>query len=316
MEKPTIVVVNGTANEGYWSVCYLLKTGLFNVRTTVRRPDSALSERLRRLEFDGRHCEIVQAATDDETALRSAFAGAQGIYGTSIYNIYAKRYRPANPEERTQCHALINAAKSCTTLEHFVWQTMTRFEIPPETLGLETPIHFRTKWQFEDVIKQAGLPWTFLRQSPYLRQLKFGMQFRNRLVYPYPPDTRISFVAEEDLGKLVAAIFANRSAYMHQAVNGVSEVMTPVEIAERAHRLMPAFSPKYRQSTWIENAFFDHVIVGLRPAYRYPSQINANLRAGNYFDMTLHDKAHCERLLSPLGMTTLEDWLREHFQTT
>lgn len=313
MTKPTVVVVNGTAGEGYWAVYYLLKAGFCDVRATVRRPNSALAARLRELDFDGRRCDVVQARTDSQAELEAAFAGAHGIYGTSVYNIHARRYRPANPEERAQCAAVIGAASSCATLEHFVWQTMTRFELPPSELGLEAPIHFRTKWQYEDVIKAAGLPWTFLRQPAYFRQIKFGMQYKNRLVYPYPPDTRLSYVAEEDLGKFVAAIFADRERHLHQTINGVSEVLTPVELAERAHALRPQFSPRYRVATWLENAVFDYVIVGLNPSFRYPLQINRNLMAGNYFAMTAADKARCAELIAPLELCTAEDWMREHF---
>ena len=190
---------------------------------------------------------------------------------------------------------------------------MTRFERPPEELGLESPIHFRTKWQLESLAQQAGLPWTFLRQPAYLRQVKFGLQWKNRLVFPYPPETRLSFVAEEDLGKLVAAIFSHRDAHLNRAVNGVSEVLTPVELAQRAHRLNPDFSPKYRQATALEDAFFDYVVVALRPAFRYPTQVNRNLKAGNTFAMTLADKVSCQKLVSPLPLTTLEDWLAEWF---
>lgn len=313
MDKPTIVVTNGTAGEGYRAVFHLLRTGRFHVRATVRSPDSPLAERLRQLEVGGQRCEVVQAATQDEAALRAAFAGAEGIYGTTVYNIHARKYRADNPEELAQGRALIAAARSCSTLRHFVWQTMTRFERPPEELGLESPIHFRTKWQLETLIEDAGLPWTWLRQPAYLRQVKFGLQWKNRLVWPYPPDTRLSFVAEEDLGKFVAAIFSDRDAHLHRAINGVSEVLTPVELAARAHRLNPDFNPKYRQATALENAFFDYVIVGLRPAFRYPTQVNGNLKAGNTFAMTLADKAACQQLISPLPLTTLEDWLAEWF---
>jgi hypothetical protein len=111
LDKPTIVVINGTADEGYWSVYYLLRTGRFNVRATVRRPESVLAERLRQLDFDGSRCEVVKASTDDWAALQAAVDGAQGIYGTTVYNIYAKRYRHDNPEELAQGHALIAAAR-------------------------------------------------------------------------------------------------------------------------------------------------------------------------------------------------------------
>ena len=48
----------------------------------------------------------------------------------------------------------------------------------------------------------------------------------------------------------------------------------------------------------IENVFFDYVIVGLRPAFRYPLQINRNLKAGNVLAMTLADTVACQPLVS------------------
>lgn len=312
MTLPLIVVTNGTANEGYWSVFQLLATGRFRVRATVRRPDSELSRRLAQLEVDGRRCELVQAANEDEPALRKAFDGATGIYGTTVYNIYAKKYRHENPEELAQGRALIAAAAACETLKHFVWQTMTRFDRPPEDLGLESPIHFRTKWQLETEVLNAGLPWTFLRQPAYMRQIKFGMQWKNRLVYPYAPEARLAYVAEEDLGKLVAAIFCGGEQYLKKTINGVSEVLTPVELAQRIHAIKPAFRTRYRQASALENAIFDYVIVGLKPAFRYPSQINANLKAGNYFAMTKADQVVCREMVAPEQLSTLEDWFIAH----
>ena len=73
-DKPTIVVTNGTAGEGYWTVYYLLKTGLFNVRATARRLESPLVAKLKAIEFNGNRCEVVQAANEDEAALSKAFA--------------------------------------------------------------------------------------------------------------------------------------------------------------------------------------------------------------------------------------------------
>jgi len=313
-QKPTIVVTNGTAGEGRWAIYYLLKTGLFNVRATVRRPESELSQALKAMTVDGHSCEVVKAANEDQQALEAAFEGAQGIYGTTIYNIYAKKYIAENPEEVAQGKALIAAAKNSSTLEHFVFQTMTRFETHPEDIGRESPIHFRTKWMLEDMVQQEGLPWTLLRQPAYIRQIKFGLLRKNRLVYPYPPDTRLSYVAEEDLGKFVAQIFAQRDRFMHQTVKGVSEVVSPTELAFRIHAIEPEFNPKYRQATKIENAIFDHIVVRFNPAYRYVSQINGNLMAGNPFDMDVSDQEYCAHLIGKLKLCTIEDWLRDdHF---
>ena len=312
-DKPTIVVTNGTAGEGYWAIYYLLQIGLFNVRATARRLDSEQANRLRALDFDGQRCEVVQASTEDEAALSNAFEGAEAIYGTTIYNIHAKKYVAENPQEMAQGLSLIAAAKACSTLKHFVFQTMTRFEQHPEDIDKESPIHFRTKWALEELVKEANLPWTFFRQPAYMRQIKFGLLWKNRLVYPYPPETRLSFVAEQDLGKIVAQIFAQRDRFMHQTVNGVSEVTTPIEMAQRIHALKPDLKPKYRQATKIENAFYDYIIVGLHPAQRYVSQINGNLIAGNAFAMDKTDQQFCAELISPLKLSTMEDWLRDEY---
>ncbi|MDJ0928534.1 MAG: NmrA family NAD(P)-binding protein [Gammaproteobacteria bacterium] len=310
MTKPIIVVVNGTAGEGYWTVHYLLQTGAFTVRATARRPDSDKADELRRMG-----CEVIGAATEDADALSAAFEGAEGIYGTTIYNIHAKKYVHENPQEMAQGLALIDAAKSCGSLKHFIWQTMTKFDRHPEDIGLDSPIHFRTKWQLEEMVIEASLPWTLLRQPAYMRQIKFGLRGTKRVSYPYPFGTRLAYVAEEDIGKIVPQLFLDRQAFLHKTVNAVSEVLTPEELAQRIHDEVPSFSAQYRQASWLYNAFFDYVVVGMKPAFRYASQINGNLMAGNFFAMTSEDREFCARLISPLKLTTVEDWLQSEFKT-
>ncbi len=304
-----MVVVNGTANEGFWAAYYLLRTGRFKVRATARHPGSDAATRLRELRVGGNACEVVPAATEDEVALRAAFRDAAGIYGTTIYNIHARKYRADNPEEMAQGRALIAAARATPTLRHFVFQTMARFHAPPEQLGLESPIHFRTKWALEDLIRDSQLPWTMLQQPAYLRQVRFGIARGRRIVFPYPPDLPLAFVAEEDIGKTVAQIFVEGDALLHQTIKAVSEIFTPAQLATRAHACLPAISPRYRVASALETAFFDHVIVGLKPAYRYASQINANFAAGNRLDISRSDLDFLADLLDPLKLTRLEAWL-------
>lgn len=311
MEKPLVVVINGTAGEGYWTVHYLLKTGRFRVRTTARRPDSDKAQKLRQVG-----CEVVGAATEDVDALRAAFDGAYGIYGTTIYNVHAKKYIHDNPQEVAQGIALIEAAKSCNTLEHFVFQTMTKFERHPEDLGLESPIHFRTKWQLEEMVIEANLPWTLLRQPAYMRQMKFGLRGNKRLSYPYPPGTRLAYVSEEDIGKIAAQIFMDRDSFLQKTINAVSEVVTTEELAQRTHNRIPAFSSRYRQAPWWYNAMFDHLVVRMKPAFRYVSQINQNLIAGNFFAMTREDQQFCARLISPQELMKVEDWMQQEIEST
>ena len=307
MTLPLIVVVNGTAMEGFWAVHYLIESGRFRVRATARRPDSDKARALRDLG-----CEVAAARTEDPEALKAAFNGAEGIYGTTIYNIHGRKNVHENLAELAQGRALIEAASACETLEHFVFQTMTRFEQPPPSLELPEPIHFRTKWALEQEVIDAGLPWTLLRQPAYLRQLKFGMRGRRRVSYPYAADARLSFVAEEDLGKIIARLFERREEFLHQTINGVSVVITPAELARRAHQTYPQISSEYRRASRLYNWFFDRVVVGLKPAFAYPMQINHNLMAGNFFAMTQEDQAFCADLVAPDRLMTVEDWFHEY----
>jgi uncharacterized protein YbjT (DUF2867 family) len=313
VSKPTIVVVNGTADEGFWAVYYLLRTGRFRVRATVRRATGEAVRRLQALRVGAEACEIVVAANEDESALRAAFRGATGIYGTTLYNIHARRYQDDNPEEMAQGRALIAAAAATPTLGQFVFQTMVQFRTPSEQLGLDSPIHFRTKWQLEQMIEAAGLPWTLLRQPAYMRQLRFGISRARRIVFPYPADQPLAFVAEEDIGKAVAQVFLEGRAFARQTIKVVSELVTPVEIAVRAHACLPVFHPRYRRASRLEQAFFDQVIVRLKPAYRYASQINANLAAGNAMDVSRADLDFLADLIHPLKLTRLESWLGSEY---
>ena len=126
------------------------------------------------------------------------------------------------------------------------------------------------------------------------------------------PDARLSFVAEEDLGKIVARLFERREEFLHQTVNGVSLVITPNELAERAHRAYPQISPEYRRVSKLYNWFFDRIVVGLKPAFAYPMQINHNIMAGNFFAMSDDDRSMCAELVAPERLMTVEDWLHEY----
>ena len=78
-----------------------------------------------------------------------------------------KKFDPDNIEELESGRAIIAAAQSNSkTLKHFLFQTMMRFKTHPPDLDLPIPIHYKTKYELEEEIKntEPALPWTFLRQ--------------------------------------------------------------------------------------------------------------------------------------------------------
>ena len=93
-----------------------------------------------------------------------------------------------------------------------------------------------------------------------MRQIRFALYGHRHVSYPYPPDTPLYFVAEEDIGKIVAAIFSDGDKYLNTTVSVVSEIVTPAEMAERASKVIPGFSPKYRKWSWFGKFVFEHII--------------------------------------------------------
>lgn len=129
---------------------------------------STNAQKLINLEVHGRRAEVVEASNDDKDALSLAFQGAEGIYATTLYNVdMKKKFDPDNIEELESGRAIIAAAQSNSkALKHFLFQTMMRFKTHPPDLGLPIPIHYKTKYELEEEIRNAEpkLPWTFLRQ--------------------------------------------------------------------------------------------------------------------------------------------------------
>lgn len=322
---PLVVVTNGSAMEGYWSVFYLLKTGRVQVRATVRNLKSSNAQRLIDLEVEGRKCQVVEADNFDVDALTNAFEGARGIYATTVYNVdRKKKFDPDNLEELESARAMVQAAKNAnpegsSVLKNFLWQTMMRYKTHPPDLGLPIPAHYKTKWDMEKEIQESGLPWIFLRQPAYMRQFRFLLTGNRRLKSTHPTANKVGFVAEEDLGKIVATVLAplnnDTSRFLGDTINALSELATPPEYAERAAAVVPDFAPGYKPlnpkfSKYLYK-FLSFIVGG--PVFPYIGAIMQNFGANNALDMYQQDLDYCQELTQEFGgLTTLEVWLQAY----
>ena len=282
--------------------------------------ESANAKKLIELEVNGRKAEVVKASNDDQEALTKAFNGAEGIYATSLYNVdMKKKFDPENKEELECGRAMIEAAKSTsTTLKYFLFQTMHRFKTHPTDLGLPVPVHYMTKYALEEEIKNTELPWIFLRQAGYMRQVRFLLKGSNQISSFHPFENKVGFVEEEDIGKLVASILAPKDESIitvGQTINAITVLATPPELAKRSAVVIPGFSPDFKQTSPTYSKYLFKALacfVG-GPIFPYVGAISENFGFGNALDMDESDLEKCQSMTAEFGgLTTYEEWLEKY----
>lgn len=293
---------------------YLIHTYFYPVESTN-------AKKLIELEIDGRKAEVVEASNDDKEALTVAFDGAEGIYATTLYNVdMKKKFDPDNKEELECGRAMIEAAKTTSsTLKYFLFQTMHRFKTHPTDIGLPIPVHYMTKYALEEEIKNTELPWIFLRQAGYMRQVRFLLKGSNQISSFHPPENKVGFVEEEDIGKLVASILAPKADddscifSVGQTINAITVLETPTELAKRSAAVVPGFSPDFKRTSPTYSKYLFKALacfVG-GPIFPYVGAISENFGVGNALDMDESDLEKCQLMTKEFGgLTTYEVSIR------
>lgn len=135
--------------------------------------------------------------------------------------------------EAQEAHVVLDLAKEAG-VQHVVF---------PTTLPLNNP-NFRdeqrdsaapavlNKGDMEDLVKESGLGWTFLRPGYFMTNLLpprvYWMypEFQERkFVNSYSPDCVLTLVDPDDIGAFILAAFENPKRYTGQVVSVVGENM-------------------------------------------------------------------------------------------
>jgi uncharacterized protein YbjT (DUF2867 family) len=182
----------------------LLARGELAVRSITRNPASPAATTLRNLG-----AEIVKGDLDDRPSLSAALLGVYGVFGVTNFWEHFDR-------EAEQGKNLINAV-AAARVSHFVLSSLP--PIADATGGaLESP-HFDIKARHEAYTRSLAIPATFIHVPFY---------YENFLAF-FPPkptgdgayqfgfpqgDTPLAAMSVEDVGRIVALIFADRDHYL------------------------------------------------------------------------------------------------------
>ncbi len=223
-EKKTILVTGATGAQGGSVARHLLRRGDFAVRALTRDPDSAGARALRTVG-----AEVVQGDLGDPESLRAALVGAYGVFGvTNFWEHFAR--------EREHGVNLIDAVAD-SEVEHFVLSTLPHVK---QISGgeLEVP-HFDIKAELEAYAQNRcgrSTALTFVHVAFYYENfLSFfppRPQKDGTFAFGFPQgDTPLAAFAAEDLGGVVAPLFARPDDFRGRTVGVVGDDRPPAEYA-------------------------------------------------------------------------------------
>ena len=165
-EKKVIAVLGATGAQGGGLVRAIMadKSGEFTARALTRNVNSDKAKALKDLG-----AEVVAADVDNYESLKSAFAGAYGVFAVTFFWEHFSA-----DKEQEQVNMIAKAAKE-TGIKHIIWSTLedTRKWIPlednrmPTLQGKYKVPHFDSKGEAEKYFAEQKLPVTYLLTSGY-----------------------------------------------------------------------------------------------------------------------------------------------------
>ncbi len=217
-----ILVTGATGAQGGSVARHLLRSGKYKIRCLTRRPDSSEALTLARMG-----AQIVAGSLSDPAGLRSALRDCDGVFGVTNY------WEHFDAEFIQGCN-LVDAIFG-SSVQHTVMSTL------PNTRSLSggrlTVPHFDTKARIEEYARSRQLAATYIHVSFYYEN------FLTRLVPRRQPDDSYTFslpqgttplaaVAVEDVGGVVAGIFAESFWYRDKVIGIIGDELRCDEYAQ------------------------------------------------------------------------------------
>jgi len=224
----TVVVTGATGAQGGGVARQLLLSGKYRVRCLTRNPNS---DKANGLKLAG--AEVRRGDLDDPASLHMALEGCWGVFGvTNYWEHFAK--------ELPQGKNLVDAVQAAK-VPHFIFSTLPYAK--KITQGqIEIP-HFDTKGQIEEHARELRLGATFVNVAFYFENFIHFFppqkQADGSYAFAFPQgDVPLAGVAVEDVGGVVAGIFADPEPFRDKTVGVVGDDLPCAEYAATMSRVL------------------------------------------------------------------------------
>lgn len=211
--KRSILVFGATGQQGGAVASALLKEG-WQVRALVRDPASTKAKSLR-----ASGVELTQGDFNDNESIRMAMQGMYGVFSV----------QPSSPggtvsdEDEIRFGRVVADLAVEYGIDHFVYSSGGAVSEKPTGMG-----HFDSKADIEAHIRTLPITATIIRPACFMEMLVmpgFGLD-EGRFNFFMKPDQPMQLVAVEDIGKFVAAIFADKLQFSGKTLDIASDTVT------------------------------------------------------------------------------------------
>ncbi|VWC35902.1 NmrA/HSCARG family protein [Burkholderia lata] len=214
MTFKTIVVLGATGQQGGAVVRSLKADGHWYIRALSRNPNSIAAKQL---AADG--IEVVAADLEDPASLRTAFAGALGVFSV-------QGSEQGAAVETRRGIAAADAALAAG-VQHFIYASVggadRRSGVP----------HFESKRLIEEHILRIGLPASIVRPVFFMENFSNPVQrtVLLALLRSYVPKTKsLQMIAVADIGNWVAQAFTRPGDFLGKAEEIAGVELTRAQI--------------------------------------------------------------------------------------
>ncbi|MDM9627110.1 NmrA/HSCARG family protein [Rhizobium sp. S152] len=245
-EKLPILVFGATGQQGGSVVTALLKAG-WPVRAMVRDLTSPKS-----IALGEAGVQLFAGTFDDAGSMSAAMNGAHGVFSV----------QPSSPGGAVTDEDEVRYGKSVADLsvaqgvKHLVYTSGSAAGDQPTGVA-----HYDTKAEIERHIRTLPITHTIVRPATFMELLVmpgFGLD-EGRYTFFMQPDRHMQVLAVDDIGKIVAAIFAEPSRFGGTTFEIASDVVTGRDLqaffSEAAGRPIPY--ARFPDEVLAENPFLD-----------------------------------------------------------
>ncbi|WCS24875.1 NmrA/HSCARG family protein [Methylobacterium sp. NMS14P] len=222
-EKKTVLVLGATGQQG-GAVADALRASGWPVRALVRNPGG---EKARGLSLGG--VDVVRGDLDDPISIRAAMAGVHGVFSVQPSSGQGPAHGVTDEQEIRWGKDIADAALAAG-VRHLVYTSVNAVGRGPTGMG-----HFDSKFEIEEYIRSLDLRSTIIRPAAFMELLMLpGMGLdQGYFSFFLRPDQAAQIIAVQDIGTIVAAVFAAPDRFAGRTLEIAGDEMTGAKLGER-----------------------------------------------------------------------------------
>ena len=243
----TVLVFGATGQQGGAVAAALGRAG-WSVRALVRDPGSA---KARNLAATG--VAVMAGDFGDPASIEAAMQGASGVFSVQPSSGQGAAYGVTD-EQEVRYGVMIADLALAHGVEHLVYTSVNAAGQGPTGMG-----HFDSKTQIEAHIRGLPLRSTIVRPAAFMELLLLpGMGLdQGAFTFFLRPDQQAQIIAAEDIGRIVARIFADPERFGGRTIEIAGDALTGRELGEHLSRAAgtPIAYQRFPDDLLAQNAF-------------------------------------------------------------